>query len=94
MLRIHNVWHEAVLLSFTSNFSCSMVVFILHRSFVCFTGDRNKNDMNVYVVSGNIFFSFFTDFLRVLHLGRLFLVLDPLYPWRKSLTYVQVKQNW
>ena len=71
-----------------------MVVFILHRSFVCFTGDRNKNDMNVYVVSGNIFFSFFTDFLRVLQLGRLFLVLDPLYPWRKSLTYVQVKQNW
>ena len=63
-------------------------------SFVCFTGDPNKNDMNVYVVSGTIFFSFFADFLRVLHLVRLFLVLDPLYPWRKSLTYVQVKKNW
>ena len=60
MLRIHNVWHEAVLLSFTSNFSCSMVVFILHRSFVCFTGDPNKNYMNVYVVSGTIFFSPFS----------------------------------
>ena len=60
MLRIHNVWHEAVLLSFTSNFSCSMVVFILHRSFVFFTGDPNKNDMNVYVVSGTIFFSPFS----------------------------------
>lgn len=59
MLRIHNVRHEAVLLSFTSNFSCSMVVFILHRSFVCFTGDPNKNDMNVYVVSGTIFFLLF-----------------------------------
>lgn len=45
-----------VLLSFTSNFSCSMVLFILHRSFFCFTGDPNKNDMHVYVVSGTIFY--------------------------------------
>lgn len=26
--------------------------------------------------------------------GIVLVFLDPLYPWRKSLTYVQVKQNW